>query len=310
MIDGTLHPTETPTADSLARFAADSTALPGADSLATATTAEEAPFSLLEQLRTPLEEAASPYRETTMTAIFGPRSVQASMPFDHATRPDPLAAPAYHAAGLLLLLFYGILLYRHLDDAGRLLARLRHNQASEKRRYEDSGGSYTRFLRISAALALFTAGFAVVRLTAGLLPDALVEALPQTLALLGGLAVTAALGIVLLYRLGLTAGIGMLTYSEALVARLRLINRHTTALCTVVLLPPLLLWLLAPQGSGRGWLAVIIIELLAVAALYLRETLLLFLSKKVSILHWFLYLCVVEIFPLSLLILLAARYLA
>lgn len=308
MIDGQLHTTDSLTADAAARFAADSTALQGADTLAAA--ADEAPFSLLEQLRTPLAETAPTYRETTMAAIFGPRSVQASMPFDHAAPTDPLSTPAYHGAGLLLLLCYGILLYRHLDDAGRLLARLRHNQASEKRRYEDSGSSYTRFLRISTVLGLLTAGLAVVRLTAGCLPPQAVGALPRTLALLCSLATAAALGLVLLYRRGLTAGIGVLTYTTPLVERLWLVKRHTSALLTIVLLPPLLFWLLAPQEGGGGWFVVIIIELLAVLALYLRETLLLFLSKKISILHWFLYLCVVEIFPLSLLILLAARYLA
>ena len=37
------------------------------------------------------------------------------------------------------------------------------------------------------------------------------------------------------------------------------------------------------------------------AFLYLKESLNLFISKKISILHWFLYLCTVEIFPVSLL---------
>ena len=34
-------------------------------------------------------------------------------------------------------------------------------------------------------------------------------------------------------------------------------------------------------------------------SVYLKESLMLFLSKKISILHWFLYLCAVEIFPVS-----------
>ena len=37
----------------------------------------------------------------------------------------------------------------------------------------------------------------------------------------------------------------------------------------------------------------------ALLLLYLKESLMLFLSKKISILHWFLYLCAVEIFPVS-----------
>lgn len=300
MTDEQLHTSGTPAADSLTVQAADT--LP--------TAAETPSVQLLGQLLTPLETPVSPYRDVSAATLFGAGSVQVSMPFDRPVARDPLATAAYHGAGLLLLLFYGMLLYRHLDDAGRLLTQLWHNQATEKRHYEDSGGSYTRFLRISAVLGFLAAGFGVVRLTAGMLPQRMVEALPETLALLCSLGVAAALGVVLLFRRGITAGVGVLTYTESLVERLWLVKRHTTALLTLVLLPPLLFWLAAPPEGGRGWLTVIVIELLAVLTLYLRETMLLFLSKKVSILHWFLYLCVVEIFPLSLLILLAVRYLA
>ena len=300
MTDEQLHTSGTPAADSLTVQAADT--LP--------TAAETPSVQLLGQLLTPLETPVSPYRDVSAATLFGAGSVQASMPFDRPVARDPLATAAYHGAGLLLLLFYGMLLYRHLDDAGRLLTQLWHNQATEKRHYEDSGGSYTRFLRISAVLGFLAAGLGVVRLTAGMLPQRMVEALPETLALLCSLGVAAALGVVLLFRRGITAGVGVLTYTESLVERLWLVKRHTTALLTLMLLPPLLFWLAAPPEGGRGWLTVIVIELLAVLTLYLRETMLLFLSKKVSILHWFLYLCVVEIFPLSLLILLAVRYLA
>lgn len=47
--------------------------------------------------------------------------------------------------------------------------------------------------------------------------------------------------------------------------------------------------------------------MIVTAILYLREVLNLFISKKVSILHWILYLCIVEVFPVSLLWLLVAR---
>ena len=76
---------------------------------------------------------------------------------------------------------------------------------------------------------------------------------------------------------------------------------------TGVALSALLLFALCPRGTGDVWFCIIVIELLATVFLYLRETLNLFLSKKISILHWILYLCTVEIFPISLIGLLAAR---
>ena len=79
------------------------------------------------------------------------------------------------------------------------------------------------------------------------------------------------------------------------------------AFMTLIATPFLALWLLAPAGEGKIWFWVIIIELVVSLILYLQETLSLFISKKISILHWFLYLCGVEIFPISLLILLTVR---
>ena len=100
---------------------------------------------------------------------------------------------------------------------------------------------------------------------------------------------------------------GALTLSQPFIAQLMLLKRTCFALGMILISPPLLLFALCPQGTGGVWFCIIAVELAAAAALYLKETLNLFLSKKVSILHWFLYLCTVEVFPVSLLWLLAVR---
>ncbi|MBQ5352799.1 MAG: DUF4271 domain-containing protein, partial [Alistipes sp.] len=42
--------------------------------------------------------------------------------------------------------------------------------------------------------------------------------------------------------------------------------------------------------------------MLTALILFVKETFLFFVSQKISILHWILYLCALEIFPLSLLL--------
>ena len=101
--------------------------------------------------------------------------------------------------------------------------------------------------------------------------------------------------------------IGALTLSQPFTAQIVLLKRTYFALAVIVSSPALLLFALCPPGRGGVWFTVIVAELTVTALLYFRETLNLFLSKKVSILHWFLYLCTVEIFPISLLWLLAVR---
>ena len=60
----------------------------------------------------------------------------------------------------------------------------------------------------------------------------------------------------------------------------------------------ILLFLLASHDTGHILSSGILILGGALLLLYLKESLMLSLfSKKISILHWFLYLCAVEIFP-------------
>lgn len=285
--------------------------LPQADSLAPAAAPPAAAFRnpLFPRLEpAPAGDPQPRYREASPAEIFGEHAVQVPPSAVAAAPRDPLATPAYGGAALLLLLLYATLLYRHFGDARRLAGRLQRDRSTEKRLYEDAGSSYVRFLTICCTLGLFAAALAVVRFAAPLLPPAFVGGWPRTAAALAALGVAAALALSLLYQRGMTFAVGVLTYSKPLIERLWLVKRHAAAVLTVAVTPPILLFLLLPPGTGKGWLWVIFIELSVLSVLYLRETLLLFLAKKVSILHWFLYLCVVEIFPLSLWILLAGRY--
>ena len=89
--------------------------------------------------------------------------------------------------------------------------------------------------------------------------------------------------------------------------RLLLLRRCCFALTVLLTSPALLLFALCPRNTGDVWFLIITIELAVAAILYLRESLRLFISKKISILNWILYLCSVEIFPASLVWLLLAR---
>jgi hypothetical protein len=70
---------------------------------------------------------------------------------------------------------------------------------------------------------------------------------------------------------------------------------------TVVSSPILLVSQMGVEQSNELWQGLGLIVSALVLMLYLRESLLFFISQKISILHWFLYLCTVEILPLTLL---------
>ena len=249
-----------------------------------------APFSVAATGAAPSE-----WRDTTSAAIFGAQSTLAENAL-------------FQSFVLLLAATYAMLLYRNLGDVRTLLGRISRDAATGKRFSEDPGGSgYSRFLNIATAIGLLFLGVAAVKYGDTLMPGRLAASIPQCAALIFSLLVSlASLGIAAYQTIAVRLA-GALTLSQPFIAQLMLLKRTCFALGMILISPPLLLFALCPQGTGGVWFCIIAVELAAAAALYLKETLNLFLSKKVSILHWFLYLCTVEVFPVSLLWLLAVR---
>ena len=70
---------------------------------------------------------------------------------------------------------------------------------------------------------------------------------------------------------------------------------------TVIAAPILLISQMGQAESYEVWGSLGLVATFLSLLLYLRESLQFFISKKNSILHWFLYLCTVEILPLTLL---------
>ncbi|MBQ8470571.1 MAG: DUF4271 domain-containing protein [Alistipes sp.] len=262
-------------------------------------------YTTLDSLRT---HAPHLFRSVSPEALFGVHSEQASIPFAHA---EPHAHTATTGFGLLvvaLLCLYATLLYRHIGDVRLLLAHITLPGSSGERLQEDSGSSFSRFLTICGWLGIVLAGASIIYFTNDAIPNAWMGLMPQWSALVAALGVILAILVLLIYQTGITALIGLLTFSQPLIEQLWMVKRLLFALLTILCAPPLLLLVLTPQGGGGFWLWIVVSELLISLVLYLHETRMLFISKKISILHWFLYLCTVEIFPISLLWLLALRH--
>lgn len=243
------------------------------------------------------------WRDTTAQAVFGVASLRAEMREEeievHNVPTDNVPFQCYV---LLLAITYAVLLYRNLGDIKTLLNRTFHDAASRKRLSEDTGSSgFSRFLNITTAIGLLFIGPLAVKFggerIGGLLPDHL-----EGVAMLGlSLATTLAAGIVVLYQHLVLRSAGAITVSRPFILQLLQLRRTYFALIVVGVAPVLLLFILCPPHSGGIWFHVVLLESAIALILYLKESLSLFLSKNFSILHWFLYLCAVELFPISLL---------
>ncbi|MCM1300388.1 MAG: DUF4271 domain-containing protein [Alistipes senegalensis] len=253
---------------------------------------------------------AAPYRDTTARAVYGEESTLVRTCCD-APNDRPLTNDALFQGFVLLLgTTYMLSIYSNMIDVRTLLNRVFRDRASnsEERRFDDpSGGRYVRFMHTMAVIGMLCIGVSVVKYGQPLIELLPFEGAPIVAVLASGLAVSALFLLIAGYQWTLLRTVGALTLTQPLVAQLRQLRTLYFAAVTLLAAPTLLLLAFCPPHTGKLWFALIVIELSVTLFLYIKETLTLFLSKKVSILHWILYLCGVELFPVSLLWLLAVR---
>ena len=108
------------------------------------------------------------------------------------------------------------------------------------------------------------------------------------------------LGIIVIQWVMMGA-VGLVTQSYAEVASFMRIRLTYFVLSTILVAPIMLTALIGTGSSADAWLKVGCVALGVVIVMFIRESVGFFISKKVSILHWILYLCTVEILPFSLL---------
>lgn len=298
----------------------DRTEIPVADTLAQADRSYDWPFPVYgtaDTLRLQLAGHAAtapksaPASASTVSAeaVFGPHAtLEAAQPLHPRQQPSLTDNAVFQGFVLLLAAAYALLLYFNLGDVRSLVSRISRDTTSGKRLFDDPGSNgFMRFLNTTSAIGMLFLGILAVKYGDSLMPAALLELLPHGAVLALSLLATAGCLAVILYQWAAVRIAGAVTLAQPFTAQLQLLRRTYFSLAVIVISPALLLFALCPRGTGNTWFLLIVIELAVTVVLYLREALNLFISKKISILHWFLYLCIVEVFPISFLWLVATR---
>ena len=198
----------------------------------------------------------------------------------------------------LIFVYYLFCICRYFDDIKALLSsvfdtKIQHaGRAGERRRSDIFYGSLGKLFMMGTCFMGVLAALAIARAGVGL---------PQQMMLYAPFAVMALyLGVVLIQYLFLSI-IGFVTQSYGEVAALMRIRLTYFVLSTVMVAPIVLMALIGTGAGADVWLNVVCVATGVVGVLFVRESVGFFISKKVSILHWILYLCTVEILPLSIL---------
>lgn len=200
----------------------------------------------------------------------------------------------------VVVFLYFFCLYRYFDDVRALFGSVfRRSVAPSERMLERRRSEiFYGFLG-----KLFLIGTCTLGAIASLWADRTVawEAVGSYARVALPFAAMAAFVAVVAVQYAMLAVAGGITRSWSMMAVLLRIRLIYFVLATVIVLPPVLMWQMNGGTGGEVWLRVACLAAAVAVVMYVRESVTLFNSKKISILHWILYLCIVEIMPFTLL---------
>lgn len=246
------------------------------------------------------------------TPIIHPDTLSAVDLFGSATRLVQGNVPAtvarsvadngvFQAMALVLILLYMLFLVRHADIIRSMVASTMGGTASRRISRKPVNLSDRRNL----SLALSATGIIIVAMTVIRLTD---NCSGSTASVLGdgiwcpfGI-IVAVLALFALAEYALLRLIGFISNRRDIcesVVRMKLLHFSTAVL---VILPVATLYIFSPERLSFVWLGVLALQSAVSVILFLKWSLSLFISQRVSILYWILYLCGVELLPASLLL--------
>ncbi len=216
---------------------------------------------------------------------------------------------AYEALVIGVFILACYLLCRYRNSIGVLFKMQTHRVPLEKI-YEEQTLFFKNFLRIALVLMALLGVGIVIRLGDFWHWGDWLPALSHRDVNWMVPVILAAFAGVVLYRYLANLVIGGVTRNRQFFDRYRFMNRVFSAFGGVLLTPLFLLCALY-DGEGARWIIYLMIGMIAlIFGGYLGSSYRFFVVRNVSILQWILYLCTVEIFPLSLLLFAGLRYTA
>lgn len=213
---------------------------------------------------------------------------------------------AFGAGVLVCFIAYCLIVYYFRGYVAGIFNIFRGPAYTEKALGEHSR-VYDNFLGWTIALGTLALGLTALKFVALAYGDFLADALPAWGIPLLVPAAWVAAGVVLGFQLVVTKAAGSLTTYRSFTDSLFYLKKIIFALGTVVVTPLFLLFALSNGAAAEtlGWIVAGVAAV--VETLLIIRTFMLFVRQNFSISLWFLYLCGVEIFPLSLIWIIAGK---
>ncbi|MFI3278179.1 MAG: DUF4271 domain-containing protein [Rikenellaceae bacterium] len=235
--------------------------------------------------------------ERATTHVFGEGSQLCEQSVERATALSSNLADVdviYNIFAIVALLLYVLWLPKIVDGSAIKWAKLKHIGNAE-----EQGKAVAKQ---KVGLTSLTWGVGVTMLVALIIRfvNSAIELpwnwdMPLTL-----VAVYMVVVLLFLYGATLLKSIAYITLSSQFVDELLSIRRRMFILATLFVSPAILLFLLSTEEQSIYVVYMLIVEVIIIFGIFLFQTFLLFVRKNASILHWILYLCAIELFPITL----------
>ena len=213
----------------------------------------------------------------------------------------------FQLLALLLLTIFIFFIARHKHQIFTMLGRMLRGRLPEDYSVGRRDEVLTRsFLHSSSAIGVLLVTLLLTKYAPLWLPESfdISAGWQSTVAAALSLAAIFAIGV---FEQGVLRIIGIVTHNGDVVGTMLYIKRAYFALAAIAMAPIFLLGILSAEKVTAGWNILLAAECAVLTLLFIKETLTFFIDKKIPILHWILYLCTVEVFPLSLIWALTTR---
>lgn len=239
------------------------------------------------------------YREATVEQMFGTSSTLESSSPVMQIEPTLINEWLFQLLIIFGFVAYLYILWRSWDFMGSIWGGVLFRRS--ERHMRDEGGELplNRFKIATTSLGLLILALVVVRFVDIMaLPDAAIYA--RDVAWVVPIYALLAILLFVVWQYGLHRVVGMVTRAETMdeVAALGVMNFVRSI---AIIYPFVVIWLLSPVDMLSTWSVVLCVLIVLMLLIYLKDTFLLFVGKKISILNWILYLCAAILLPISFL---------
>lgn len=239
------------------------------------------------------------YRAISPEEMFGAGSelvtADAVAPYDMSL----MASPLFQTIVVATLVAYLYVLLRSWHFIGSIWGGVFSGNSERLMAYMGGELPLQRFKLFAALIGGVVLALSFVRLTDGVMDDGS-SIFTDVLAVYAPIVAMLFVVVILAWFYSLHKIVEWVTHSDVS-SQLSAIGYLDFVRSVVLLYPLVVVWLLSDTAGVNRSSTAVVVGVTLLAVLYVKDTFLLFIGKKISILYWILYLCTAILLPLSFL---------